>query len=48
MAEPRITLKCSKEFKDAFVDHCGLVNMSVKIRNLIEIDMAKSGTVVKE
>lgn len=41
MKQTHIMLRCGEDFKEKFKTHCGLVNMSVKIRNLIEIDIAK-------
>lgn len=48
MKEEQIILKVESGFKQSFKDHCGLVNMSVKIRDLIETDMANNGITVSE
>lgn len=41
MKDEQIIFKVESGFKKSFKDHCGLVDMSVKIRDLIETDMAK-------
>lgn len=32
-------IRVDDKFKERFKDHCGLVDMSVKIRDLMETDM---------
>lgn len=42
MKTKNITVKVDQAFKDRFKAHCGLVDMSKKIRDLIETDMNKN------
>lgn len=41
MKDANIIIKVNPDFKERFKTHCGLIDMSTKIRDLIETDMNK-------